>query len=531
MNTTKMLSTDLVVIGGGIAGLSTIYFIDLLSKYKNDVKAIIISKSSLGFGSSTYYSAGAFRCPVSGYSKEEYVRDVIEGGRYINRTALVRLLADYAFNSITALEGVGLRFKASRGTLRVISEDPLFPGKEIVLALRRYVLNRRNTTILDNTHVLDIVRVSDSTFYTVGITYGGEYVTINSKAVCLATGGISNIFIRSDNPQQLTCDGHGICLRLGLPLVDMEFTQFFPLGIAEKSKPSFMIPFQQGRLVNKLGEELISKYGLESLGKAIIYYRDALSRSMMFEVAAGNDVEGSLLLYPEDQQDSLSSFAHELMRRLKLTVPVKVLPTAHFSMGGVEVDHNINTSVNGLYIAGELVGGVHGANRLGGNALTSCVVTSMKAAENILKYLNNEFHDKVSRSEDSAVVDVTRKYVLREGKYSPESLKLEIRHIMWADVGVLRSEESIKRALNRLNEMYEHLDNIAINNWTEVIKYSELENTLLASIAVSTSALLRTESRGSHFRTDHPEESSGWKKSIKLMYDGGKFKPTIIDVT
>lgn len=525
----RELKTDLAVVGSGLAGLSTIYFLDTLSGSTHNFKTVVVSKSSLGFGTSTYYSAGAFRCPVSGYSKEDYVSEVLESGRYINRRSLVELMADYAVNSITALEGLGLKFKAARGVLRVQSDDPLFPGKELTAALRKYVLRRGNTTVLDNTHVLDVIRGSDGSLYAVCMTISGDYIVVNSKVVVLATGGAANVFARSDNPQQLTCDGHGMCLRLGLPLIDMEFVQFFPLGIAETGKPSFMIPFSMGRLANRLGEDLIVKYGFESLGKAIIYYRDKLSRNMMREVKVGNGVEGALLLYPEEVQDDLSSFALELKKKLKLKTPIKVLPTAHFSMGGVEVDDNLNTLIEGLYAVGELVGGIHGANRLGGNALTSCTVTAMRVAENILKYLMERFNDSLSISTDKQIIDqVIRKYSPRDGIYTPESLKHEIQNIMWVNVGVLRSEESVEKCINRLNEIHGSLGNIRLSNHIDVVKYSELENILLTSLTVSHSALIRTESRGSHFRTDYPEENSEWRKNIRITYKDGELKHQII---
>ncbi|MEM1748853.1 MAG: FAD-binding protein [Sulfolobales archaeon] len=525
----KELKADLAVVGSGLSGLSTIYFLDTLSGGKHNFKTVVISKSSLGFGTSTYYSAGAFRCPVGEYSKEDYISEVLESGRYINRRSLVELMADHAVNSITALEGLGLKFKVARGMLRVYSNDPLFPGKELIEALRKYVLRRGNTTILDNTHVLDVVRGSDGSLYTICLTMSGDYVVVNSKVVVLATGGAANVFARSDNPQQLTCDGHGICLRLGLPLIDMEFIQFFPLGIAESGKPSFMIPFSKGRLVNRLGEDLIVRYGFESLGKAIVYHRDALSRSMMYEVAIGNGVEGALLLYPEEVQDDLSSFALELKKKLGLGTPIKVLPTAHFSMGGVEVDDNLNTSIEGLYAVGELVGGIHGANRLGGNALTSCTVTAMKVAKNILEYLTGKFNNPLSISIDNQIISqVTREYSPRDGIYASEVFKNEVRNIMWTYVGILRNEESIRRCINKLNNIYENIDKVRIRNRSDIIKYSELKNLLLTSLAISHSALLRTESRGSHFRTDYPEESVGWKKNIRITYKEGNFKYQIV---
>jgi succinate dehydrogenase/fumarate reductase flavoprotein subunit len=517
---------DVAIVGSGLAGLSTTYFLDTFMSER--VVVAIISKSSLGYGTSTYYSAGAFRCPVNGYSVDDYVRDVVEGGRYINKRSLVELIALRSVDAIRSLERLGIRFRASRGTLRVVSDDPLFRGRELVLALKDYVVKRPNTVVLENTYMLDIVKCGDGTFNTICITTNGDYVVITSKVVVLATGGAANVYVRSDNPQQLSCDGHGVCLRLGLPLIDMEFIQFFPLGIAEPGRPTFMIPFTKGRLVNKLGEDIIVKYGLGSLGKAIIVNRDRLSRYMMLEVMKGDGVDGTLLIYPEESDEELSSFANELRRRLGLRPPIKVLPTAHFSMGGVEVGDDLETSINGLYVVGELVGGIHGANRLGGNALTSCVVTAEVVARNITDYIENRFRGDV-RLSDEGVNQVVNEYRLREGKYIPSEVRSRIRNLMWSKAGIIRSNDSLKECIDELLIIHEELDKVRIGSHEEVIKYSEMLNTLLTSITTTYSALLRRESRGAHFRLDYPEEDSSWVKNIRITYSNGKFNYEICE--
>jgi len=513
--------TDIAIVGSGLAGLSTVYFLDMFTAEK--VRTAIISKSSLGYGTSTYYSAGAFRCPVNGYSVDDYVRDVIEGGRYVNRRSLVELIALRSINTIKSLEQLGIRFRISRGVLRVVSDDPLFQGRELVLTLKNYVVRRPNTVVLENTYMLDIIKCSNGTFNIVCITTNGDYVVITSKVVVLATGGAANIYVRSDNPQQLSCDGHGVCLRLGLPLIDMEFIQFFPLGIAEPGKPAFMIPFTKGKLINKLGEDVVIKYGLGSLGKAIIVNRDSLSRYIMLEVMNGNGINNALVVYPEESEEELSSFAKELVRRLNLRPPIKVLPTAHFSMGGVEVSDNLETSINGLYVVGELVGGIHGANRLGGNALTSCVVTAEVVARNVVDYLESKFRGSVNLN-DEGVNQVIKEYSFRDGRYTPSEVRYRIRNLMWSKAGVIRSDNSLRECMEELLRIHEDLDKVRISSYEEVARYSEMLNTLLTAITITYSALLRTESRGAHFRLDYPEENSSWVKNIRITYSNGKFR-------
>jgi len=521
----KFLTADLAIVGGGLAGLSSVLFTDLLfnDELKERTSIVLISKSSLGFATSTYYSAGAFRCPINGYSHEAYLRDVLESGRYVNRRPLVNALVSESLESVLLLEKVGIKFKSSEGVLRVVSDDFIFPGKELVLALRSYVLSKKNVKILENTYVLDVILGSNGSFYVICLSGNGDWILINSKVILLATGGAANVYIRSDNPSQLTCDGHGIALRLGLPLIDMEFIQFFPLGIAVEGRPSFMIGFTKGKLVNRRGEDLIKKYGLDSLGRAVVYHRDKLSRYMMKEVNDGNDVNGALLLYPDLQEDGLSS-GYVLMRRLNLSPPIKVLPTAHFSMGGVEVDEHCRTAIKGFYAVGELMGGVHGANRLGGNALTACVVFAKKAVEDIKNYIEKEFKDSVGRQVDTEVLrNVIERYNVREGPYDAGNLRNEIRSIMWSKVGVIRSAQTISESINKLSNILENLHKIKIITRHDVVKYVEVENTLLTSLAIAHASLTRTESRGSHYRVDYPNEDPNWIKNIIIKYSNGKY--------
>ncbi|MEL9997905.1 MAG: FAD-binding protein, partial [Sulfolobales archaeon] len=198
------------------------------------------------------------------------------------------------------------------------------------------------------------------------------------------------------------------------------------------------------------------------------------------------------------------------------------------SMGGVEVGDDLETSINGLCVVGELVGGIHGANRLGGNALTSCVVTAEVVARGITDYIENRFRGSV-RLSDEGVNQVVNEYRLREGKYIPSEVRSRIRNLMWSKAGVIRSNDSLKECIDELLSIHEELGKVRIGSHEEVIKYSEMLNTLLTSITTTYSALLRRESRGAHFRLDYPEEDSSWVKSIRITYSNGKFNYEICE--
>ena len=513
----KFERADIVIVGSGLSGLATAFFIDKISDYT----VAVSSKTSAGYGSSTFYSQGAFRCPGTSYSEDDFIRDALVGGRYMNRRYLVEILARECRESIQCLREAGIALRETPSGFRVISDDKLFPGRELTTRLASYLASR-GVKFLEGGTLLDIVRSGNGGYIALH-ALGNSIVAVGAKAVVLATGGAANAYLRSDNPSQLTCDGHALALRLGLSLVDMEFVQFFPLGVAERGKPPVMIPFTKGRLVNKYSEDIVQKYGLESLGKAVLVARDALSRYMMTEVKSGNGVDGALLVYPTEDSDELNAAGFETMRRLNLKPPIRVLPTAHYTMGGVRVDSSLRTALPGFYVAGELVGGVHGANRLGGNALTACVALSRRIAQNIVSYLEGSF-DKGSRGliDEHDVREALKRFNPSGKGVDPADVKLETRRIMWENVGVLRSEESLKNSLERLYLLAEEISKARVYGIRGLVEVVEAENTVLTSLSIATSALERRESRGSHFRVDYPEEISGWIKSIRVELRDGR---------
>ncbi len=521
------MEADVLIIGGGLGGLSAALFLSELRA----ASIAISSKSPLGYGGSTYYSQGAFRCPIGGYSIEDHIRDTLEGGRRINRPFLVHMLAEGALGAIRALgEAAGMGFGESRGSLRIEGPDPLIPSREFAIRLGERVKALRGIRAFEGARLLDLAKCPDGSFLALH-AYNGRILSIGAKAVVLATGGAANAYIRSDNPAQLTCDGHGVALKMGLPLVDMEFVQFFPLGIAEDGRPALMIPFAKGRILNGLGEDIIPKYGLGDLGEALRMRRDLLSQCIMLEAAEGRGIGGALLIDPEPSDDHLSKSAFELMRRFCLRPPVRVLPTAHYTMGGVEVDEGLRTELPGLYVVGELMGGVQGANRLGGNALTACASLSRLVAAEVAEYLEDEFGEgPIGAPEPALIGDLMRGYGPREGSVDAAELRLRARRIMWERVGVLRSEEGLKGAIDELSEALESLGRAKVRGPGDLIALKEAENTLLASLAIARSALEREESRGSHFRMDHPEERPDWAKAIRVRYLEGAMRCEIAPI-
>jgi succinate dehydrogenase/fumarate reductase flavoprotein subunit len=252
----------------------------------------------------------------------------------------------------------------------------------------------------------------------------------------------------------------------------------------------------------------------------VLRARDLLSRAMMMEIREGRGVDGAVLLDAREvfKRGLEGWFSTAPLRFLLERVkagqrPVRVAPVCHFTMGGVAVDKCGGTEVPGLYAAGEVIGGVHGANRHGGNALTSALVFGARAGRRAAKYAK-----EASREMPSGFEEELKRYRGLRGGRGEEAgdLMSRLRRLMWSWVGILREEEGLKRALREIEDIRRKTSEIEAPNRREMLRALELSMALDAAEMICHSALLRRESRGAHYRVDHPEENEGWLKTIYL---------------
>jgi len=336
---------------------------------------------------------------------------------------------------------------------------------------------------------------------------------------------------RTNNAAGITGDGLALALHLGLPLKDMEFIQFYPTALADSQARSILYEVVVARfgaiLRNSLKENIIEKYGMKT---PVEMTRDRVTQAVMQEILAGRSIEGGVILDLSPIPD---------VSRLKPVLPggwteeqkeFIVSPTTHFCMGGIVINEETETALSGLFAAGEVCAGVHGANRLGGNALTEIFalgeVAGHKAAE---KALNMEFLNP-HQEEINDERDRLESFSTKPGPMQKE-LRNSLKEIMWYKAGIIRSGDSIQEALKRIKELQSLSANVSAQNPGQIMKVLELNNMLQLSEIVCRSALLRTESRGSHFRLDHPEEDNkGWLKNILVRKEGEKLLLETVDV-
>ncbi|MEM1549471.1 MAG: FAD-binding protein [Candidatus Methanomethylicia archaeon] len=521
------METDVLVIGGGAAGLRA-----SIEAKRMGVNVILVSKAPIGFASCSLYVGGGFRAAFGSYSVERHFEDTIIGGRFINDRKLVKVLVNEASNRLMELRNFNVDIKFRDGGASV-GDGPLTAGLGLIKPLRDYA-KKINVTFLENSMVLDLI-VDEHEVYGALILHlpSNKLIPVYSKSVIISTGGFSQVFMRNDNPIRVSGDGCAMALRAGAKLVDMEFTQFFPLGLAEKGKPSWLFPAYNAKIINNVGEDVILKYGFNKpLGRIIIENRDLFSRALFTEILNGFGIDDALIMDigNMDPMEVMPESSVHLIKIFGLSgSKFKVAPTAHFTMGGILIDDNCSTNIRGLYACGEVCGGVHGANRLGGNALTETIVFGAIAGYQASKYALQKDLKKIDSSEIMKSFSNKINFP-RSGSYIIDDLRLELKRGMWRNCGVIRSGNSLMELLKLINDLKVKVSDVSISSKLDVLKFLEFENMLLVSEVVACSSLIREESRGAHYRVDYPNESNEWLKRIVFTLDNGKLKHYFINI-
>jgi fumarate reductase (CoM/CoB) subunit A len=308
----------------------------------------------------------------------------------------------------------------------------------------------------------------------------------------------------------------------------MEQIQFHPTGMVKpKTKRGILVTeavrAEGGILLNKDGERFMSKYAPEKMELAT---RDVVARSIYQEIIEGKGTDdGGVYLDISHLDDDYIDEKLETMvlqfENVGVDIkhePIEVAPTAHHFMGGLKINTDASTSLENLFGAGEVCGGVHGANRLGGNALADTQVFGKIAGESASKAAKQtdlKTNEEMVENEASRIEGIIKK-----GTIKPQDFKNRIKNLMWEKVAIVREEKTLNEALGELLEMQKELDSLDVSEKkqynTELVTALEVINMVEICILTVKSAILRRESRGAHFRSDFPESLDEWKKSIVI---------------
>jgi succinate dehydrogenase / fumarate reductase flavoprotein subunit len=392
----------------------------------------------------------------------------------------------------------------------------------------------------------------------------GDFIVFDTPAIVLATGGVGKSYKVTSNSWEYTGDGHALALRAGATLINMEFLQFHPTGMVWPPSVKGILVTESvrgdgGVLRNTAGKrfmfgyvpDVFRKQYAETEEEADRWYddpdnnrrppellpRDEVARAINTEVKEGRGTEaGGVLLdiasrLPAEQvRKRLPSMYHQFKELADVDItkqPMEVGPTCHYVMGGVEVDADTaQAAVPGLFAAGEVSGGMHGSNRLGGNSLSDLLVFGKRAGEYAARYAAESPRAKIAAAAvESAVETALAPLARADAGENPYTLHAELQQVMQDLVGIIRRKPELEESLARLAELKERVKKVGVGGgrrynpgWHLAL---DLRNMVMVSESTARAALERTESRGGHTREDFPGMDPGWRQvNLVCRLDG-----------
>jgi fumarate reductase (CoM/CoB) subunit A len=527
------LSTDILVIGSGLAGIAA-----ALEAERSGLQVLILGKFAIGLGTNSSMAGGFFTAANSQFSKEDHLQAILKSGKGLNHFQLVKTLVEKGPDAIERLREFGVPL-VERGIGYEVKRPEASSQLTGVLLIKALVERLKGSSVkfLPRLVVFDLVIEEGEVRGAFGFFRDGKPCLIRSKTVILATGGAGGIYLRNDNQKSILGDGYALALRAGLSLFDLEFVQFYPFVLAEPrlSTSILLPPYQKKmRLLNEKGEDPLGKLDIRGdFNQAIVHQRDRFSISL-FEASKKGDVYCDLTQVPEEKWNY---YPLSFLRKSKFPFRERaflISPAVHFFMGGIEIDEDGKTGLPGLFAAGEVVWGIHGANRLGGNALTECAVFGIIGGRSAAEYSR---HKESGNTPSSLFSEAFKKrwerkantYIKkRRGDFDhPRDLFKDLRNLAWKYASPVRDEESLKEGLDRLTSIEKRVERVYPATLKDLFNKRDLENMVLLLKAILKGSLLRTESRGSFFRKDFLDQNDQqWMKNTCYRLEKGELEIT-----
>ncbi len=523
---------DVLVIGGGGAGLRA-----AIAARQAGADTVLASKTRVGYGNNTFISKATIAATGFGGSDDDpdaHEKDTFEGGCFLNDAELVRVMARKIPEEICFLQDCGVVFQKQGEGLRVLhTPGHTHPrhvtvtsrvGGDLILPLRSHAV-KAGVRFAERVFVSRLLTSHKALAGACGFDEEGVFRAYETGCVVLATGGFAQIYLHNNNAPGLTGDGHVFALEAGVGLRDMELVQFYPTALGKFGGRLLLyegLVFEGGAVLrNAHGEDILRKYGLKDPKAAT---RDRVSQVIMQEILEGRGVGGGVIM-------DLGALAEAMPASLRLLLPanwtpsqreLSVSPTTHFCMGGVMTGTDAATSLPGLFAAGEVCGGMHGANRLGGNALAEIFVMGAVAGRSAAARAKTVGSVPLSESEIQSEKARLEGLGVAQGVNGQECVK-RLKQVMWQRGSIVRNGEGLEKALSVMEELESEEAGITVRNPRDLKANLEFRNMRRVSEIVCRAALMRTESRGAHFRTDHPEEDDrNWRKSIVISIHGSQ---------
>lgn len=527
----ESMQADVLVIGGGLAGLTA-----AIEARRAGAEVLLVCKRRVGRSGNTLVAAGNLTSLPEGDSVEGLAIDTFGGGREIADPTLVRTLAEGAAEAVDFLQGCGVRLLRVDGRLQarrvpghsrartLFPELGLVPVQTAGLTLTLPLLaeaRRLGVRFVEGLMVARLARDGERVAGALALDHSGGWLALRARATILATGGGGRLYAGSNNTRDITGDGYALALAAGAALRDMEFIQFHPaMGL---TPVRIILPttlFGDGAVLrNRYGERFL----LNSVtGGEPVAGRDEMSQAIDREIHAGRGVGEGVYLDLSQIPAALAATRYAplwaLLRRRGCD-PALNMPTVglavHFFMGGMVIDPHGGSTVPGLYGAGEVCGGVHGANRLGGNALLEAIIFGRRAG----------LRAAAEGTETAGVFDPPPAGNASWSLEDLTALRAALRQLLWCHAGVIRSAEGLAAGLEEWQRLAD-----THRSWRmaePVPLFLETGLMLQSARFILLAAQARLESRGAHCREDYPMLDDEWRGHLRIEPGVGGDEPVV----
>ncbi|MBX0323930.1 FAD-dependent oxidoreductase [Halomicroarcula sp. F13] len=542
------MSVPVLVVGAGAAGARV-----AIELSEQGVEPLVVGKRDHGDAHTTW-AAGGINASLGSLDPDDdwtiHAADTLDEGHYINDPEAVEVTTKHMPDRIRELEEWGMPFDRTedgRINQRYFGAQSFrrtcFVGDRTGEAMLDTLVAKAQSLEIpyrDNVLVTRLLSDGERVHGAAGYHMeSGEFVCFVADHVVLAAGGYSALYHRhSSRDDENNGDGPALALQAGASLLDVEFVQFHPTGMVgdrygeewDGRLVTEAVRGEGGRLFNADGERFMERYSPDQME---LDARDVVARAIAQEVREGRGTENGGVYLDISHRDD--EYVRERLPRMYerfaalgvdiTEAPMEVAPTAHYSMGGVDIDfHTGETGVEGLHAVGETVAGVHGANRLGGNSLAETVAVGKLVGDHVATQVGDEgpsLPDSVralAEREFRALADLEAS----DGDVTPRALLEALGDCLWDHAGILRDEASLREGLAELDEIRERTADLRVDGdrTGRAFEFAvDLSFSLTLAEALLLSALEREESRGAHYRTDFPETDPDWRRNVLVGAD------------
>jgi succinate dehydrogenase / fumarate reductase flavoprotein subunit len=537
---------DVLIIGAGGAGLRA-----AIEALAQGAKVGVVCKSLLG-KAHTVMAEGGLAAAMCNVDKADgwqtHFRDTMNGGKRLNNWRMAQLHALEAPDRVRELEQWGALFDRTESgdilqrafgghTFKRLCHVGDRTGLEMIRTLQDRGVQLGFDVFMECT-VTKLLKDGDRIAGAFGYwRESGRFVVFKAKSIVIATGGIGKSWRVTSNSWECTGDGMALAYAAGAELLDMEFVQFHPTGMVwppgvQGILVTEAVRGEGGILRNKNGERFMEKYDPKRLELST---RDVVARSIYTEVKEGRgSPHGGAFLDishkpPDYVKRKLPSMYHQFKELADVDItkgPMEVGPTCHYVMGGIRVDaETTRASIAGLYAAGEAAGGMHGANRLGGNSLSDLLVFGRRAGLAAAQDAKKSSAPNIDPAQMAAAEREALAPFEATGQDNPYTIHHELQNVMQNLVGIFRTDADLRQALVELQKLQARAKNMHVEGsrmfnpgWHLAI---DLACMLTVSQACAHAALARTESRGAHSRLDFPKTEDAWGQKNQVIVKKG----------